>query len=191
MFRRRRIFTCHRPFRSLGRLPAGSKCTPKWRARTTCLTRGSIPKLRRLSAASPRWPRRAAGRVPRSFTSRPAGLTSWPGRWRPGLPACAQAWKCWRLHGRWSELQRLGGTIVDLLNNGGYAEQAAAIGEWLSTSLIGKPIAAAVHSPAQQPLLPTRCPSCGAAVNSKELNWLDDLTAECLYCSGPIRAESK
>ncbi len=103
---------------------------------------------------------------------------------RAGLEMLASA-------GRWSELQRLGGTTVDQLNDLGHTEQAAAIGDWLSRRLIGKPIASAVQPPAKQPLLPTRCPSCGAAVNTKEVDWLDDLTAECLYCGVPIRAESK
>jgi hypothetical protein len=35
--------------------------------------------------------------------------------------------------------------------------------------------------------LPTKCPSCGAAVRSKEVKWLDEITVECNYCSMPIR----
>ena len=37
-------------------------------------------------------------------------------------------------------------------------------------------------------VLPTKCPSCGAAVRSNEVKWLDDITAECNYCKSPIRA---
>ncbi len=42
----------------------------------------------------------------------------------------------------------------------------------------------------ERPILPTHCPSCGAAVRSDEVEWVDDLTAECDYCGSPVRAES-
>ena len=90
---------------------------------------------------------------------------------------------------RWSDLQGIGQVVVDQLNEKGYPEQAKTISDWLAASLEGKSVAAVVTPPVKQPVLPTRCPSCGAAVNSKEMGWLDDLTAECLYCGGPIRAE--
>ncbi len=38
-------------------------------------------------------------------------------------------------------------------------------------------------------ILPTHCPSCGAAVRPDEVEWLDELTAECDYCGSPVRAE--
>jgi hypothetical protein len=94
-------------------------------------------------------------------------------------------------NGRWPELQHFGQMVVDQLTEKGLREQAAEISNWLSGTLAGK----TVESPAaggavKQPLLPTRCPSCGAAMNSKEVTWLDETTAECLYCGGPVRAES-
>ncbi len=92
--------------------------------------------------------------------------------------------------GRWAELQRFGPVVVEQLKEKGLTEQAASISDWISTTLAGK----AVGNPAaptitKQPLLPTRCPSCGATVNSMEVTWLDDRTAECVYCGGPVRAE--
>jgi hypothetical protein len=91
---------------------------------------------------------------------------------------------------RWSDLEGVGLAVVDQLNEKGYPVQAKIISDWLAVNLEGKSVAAAVTPPAKQPVLPTRCPSCGAGVNSKEVSWLDDLTAECLYCGGSIRAES-
>jgi hypothetical protein len=93
-------------------------------------------------------------------------------------------------NGRWTDLQRFGPLVVDQLNEKGLTEQAAEISEWVSTTLAGKTIPAAVTAPTKQPLLPTRCPACGAVVNAKEVAWLDELTAECLYCGGPMRAEN-
>ena len=42
-------------------------------------------------------------------------------------------------------------------------------------------------SSAKKPLLPTHCPSCGAAVLPDEVEWLDESTAGCAYCGNPIR----
>jgi hypothetical protein len=42
----------------------------------------------------------------------------------------------------------------------------------------------------KKPILPTHCPSCGAAVKPDEVEWLDDITAECGYCGSPVREES-
>ncbi len=44
--------------------------------------------------------------------------------------------------------------------------------------------------PYKRAALPTHCPSCGAAVKSNEVEWLDDATAECDYCGSPVRAEA-
>ena len=40
---------------------------------------------------------------------------------------------------------------------------------------------------AEKPILPTHCPSCGGAVRPDEIEWLDDVTAECAYCGSPVR----
>lgn len=37
--------------------------------------------------------------------------------------------------------------------------------------------------------LPAVCPHCGAAVRSDEVEWIDAFSAECIYCSGIIRAD--
>jgi hypothetical protein len=36
-------------------------------------------------------------------------------------------------------------------------------------------------------VLPTHCPSCGAALRPDEIEWLDESTAECAYCGSPVR----
>jgi hypothetical protein len=41
----------------------------------------------------------------------------------------------------------------------------------------------------KRPTLPTHCHSCGAAVRPNEVEWLDEVTAECDYCGSPIRGE--
>ena len=44
-------------------------------------------------------------------------------------------------------------------------------------------------APAKKAVLPAHCPSCGAAVRPDEVEWLDDITAECDYCGSPVRGE--
>ena len=41
----------------------------------------------------------------------------------------------------------------------------------------------------RRPILPTHCPSCGAGIRPYEIEWLDDVTAECDYCGSPVRGE--
>jgi hypothetical protein len=40
---------------------------------------------------------------------------------------------------------------------------------------------------AKRPSIPTHCPSCGAPLRPDEVDWLDDVTAECGYCGSPVR----
>ena len=42
----------------------------------------------------------------------------------------------------------------------------------------------------RRPMLPTHCPSCGAAIRPYEIEWLDEVTAECDYCGNPLREDS-
>jgi hypothetical protein len=35
--------------------------------------------------------------------------------------------------------------------------------------------------------LPTNCPKCGALVHSQDINWIDDQSAECIYCGSMIQ----
>ena len=46
-------------------------------------------------------------------------------------------------------------------------------------------------TPTQKPILPTHCPSCGAAIKPDVVEWLDDVTAECGYCGSPVLEENK
>ena len=42
-------------------------------------------------------------------------------------------------------------------------------------------------APTKRPILPTHCPACGGAVHPDEVEWLDDVSAECAYCGSPVR----
>ncbi|MFW9849514.1 MAG: hypothetical protein ACFFF4_10245 [Candidatus Thorarchaeota archaeon] len=36
--------------------------------------------------------------------------------------------------------------------------------------------------------LPTKCPSCGAAISQEGIDWVGPLEAKCNYCGGTVRA---
>jgi hypothetical protein len=40
-----------------------------------------------------------------------------------------------------------------------------------------------------KPVLPTTCPRCGGPIRSDEVEWPDEVTAECPYCGSAVRAQ--
>ena len=92
-------------------------------------------------------------------------------------------------HASWPHLHRAGNRAVAELNQHGLADEANEISEWLKASLPENFDAASYATPVKKPVLPTHCPSCGAAVRPDEVDWLDDITAECNYCGSPVREE--
>lgn len=94
---------------------------------------------------------------------------------------------------RWGLLYQIGNRLRDELREKGYTAESEELEEWLAETLPeDSDEVAEVKSKLQEehPLLPTNCPNCGAPVNSTEVIWMDDYTAECLYCGSAIRAES-
>src|SRR5215216_466632 len=65
--------------------------------------------------------------------------------------------------------------------------EATEMESWLARLAPEMPGMESKPAPAKRPVLPTHCPSCGAAVRPDEVEWLDDVTAECVYCGSPIR----
>jgi len=91
---------------------------------------------------------------------------------------------------RFQRLQALGDRIVTELNERGLTveadEIASVIKNNMPTNQISQPAA-----PMKHPVLPTHCPSCGAALHPHEVEWLDEVTAECDYCGSPVRSETE
>ncbi|MBN8657392.1 MAG: hypothetical protein J0M11_16800 [Anaerolineae bacterium] len=89
---------------------------------------------------------------------------------------------------RYHRLRKAGARIVDELRERGLTAEAAEVESVLRNN---DQVAAEKEAPASQKraILPTHCPSCGAAMRPDEVEWLDDLTAECDYCGSPVRAE--
>lgn len=81
-------------------------------------------------------------------------------------------------------LHDAGARVVSELNEHELSKEASEIETWLKTVL---PPQTSFVQAAKRPLLPTQCPSCGAGVRPDEVEWLDEVTAECAYCGSPIR----
>ena len=88
--------------------------------------------------------------------------------------------------GRIARMQAFGQRAVDELNAHGLNAEAEEIASLLNGNT-PKEKSTAQSAAAKRPILPTHCPSCGAAVRPNEVEWLDDVTAECDYCGSPIR----
>jgi len=89
---------------------------------------------------------------------------------------------------RFQRMQVLGQRIVVELRERGLKAEAQEILGLLQNNL---PQNEVVESQAEikKPPLPTHCPSCGAAVRPNEVEWLDEVTAECDYCGSPVRGD--
>lgn len=89
-------------------------------------------------------------------------------------------------------IYRAGGRAVIQLKNHGFANEASQLEAFVKGLLpAGFTPPPSFDAPAakKKAVLPTHCPSCGAGVRPDEVDWLDDLTAECAYCGSPVRGE--
>jgi hypothetical protein len=90
---------------------------------------------------------------------------------------------------RFHRLYKVGGRIIEELRERGLNAEADEVASVLRNN-DQAPAEREAPAPKKRAILPTHCPSCGAAVRPDEVEWLDELTAECDYCGSPIRAES-
>ena len=93
--------------------------------------------------------------------------------------------------GRWNELRRIGNRVVTTLQERKCGTEAKIIAEWLENALadyggISEP-AIPERSTKKRPHLPLQCPSCGGPIHPKEVEWVDDVTAECNFCGNLVR----
>ena len=87
--------------------------------------------------------------------------------------------------GRFHRMRILGQRVVQELKTRGLNAEAEEVAGLLGASQPNQ--LPAESAPVKHPILPTHCPSCGGAVRSDELEWIDNITAECDYCGSPLR----
>jgi tetratricopeptide (TPR) repeat protein len=91
--------------------------------------------------------------------------------------------------GQVQKLYNSGMRVVTALKARNLAVEAKQIEDYLKTTLPGgfqTGPAGAIQKPR---VLPINCPGCGGPIRSDEVEWADELTAECPYCGSGIRAE--
>ncbi len=104
-----------------------------------------------------------------------------------GIPSLKRGLELFAQRGQLIKLHRASRRVIADLNGRGLIAEATELKSWLNHM---SPSMAAIETPsapAKRPTLPTHCPSCGAGVRPDEVEWLDDVTAECAYCGSPIR----
>jgi len=91
--------------------------------------------------------------------------------------------------GQLGKVFNAGNRIVGELNQRGLTHEAGQIAEHMKSLLPAfNAMSESVHS--RKAALPTHCPGCGAPVRPDEVDWLDDVTAECAFCGSPVRGEN-
>jgi len=109
------------------------------------------------------------------------------GQVKLGMPSLKRGLELFAQRGQWQRLHQAGARVVGELTALGLRGEAAEIESFLKGSSPSMPDAES--HPTKRPILPTHCPSCGAALRPDEVEWLDDVTAECAYCGSPVREE--
>jgi hypothetical protein len=104
-----------------------------------------------------------------------------------GMPSLRRGLELLAQRRQYTRLHRAGTRMISELNERGLNNESSEIETFLKTNLPSASSFDATKTPAKRPALPTHCPSCGAAVRPDEVEWLDDVTAECAYCGSPIR----
>lgn len=104
-----------------------------------------------------------------------------------GMPSLKRALEILAGRKQFQRLQNAGMRVVAELNERGLKTEAVDIEILLKMKLPATPTFETKETPTRKPVIPTHCPNCGAALRPDEVEWLDDLTAECGYCGSPIR----
>lgn len=107
------------------------------------------------------------------------------GQTKLGMPSLKRGLQLFAQRGQWQKLHQMGTRVVGELSARGLSNEAQEIELFLKS--LNPSMPAVEAGPAKRPILPTHCPSCGAGVRPDEVEWLDDITAECAYCGSPIR----
>lgn len=92
--------------------------------------------------------------------------------------------------GQMQRLYHAGMRFAGELKGRDQTAQAQQIEDYLKKTLPAKFSPQAGQSTAKsKPVLPTTCPGCGGPIRSDEVEWVDDLTAECPYCGSAVRGQ--
>jgi hypothetical protein len=89
--------------------------------------------------------------------------------------------------GQSGKVTNLGRRVIDELKVWGLTEQSSQIVDYIKTLVPDFSAGTPQSGPLKRPPLPTHCPGCGAPVHPDEVEWMDEITAECAFCGSPVR----
>ena len=110
------------------------------------------------------------------------------GQTKLGMPSLKRGLELLAQQDQWQKLRQMGDRTLGELSSRGLNGEAKEIEVLLAKLMPSAPVVASTSL--KRPILPTHCPSCGAALRTDEIEWLDDVTAECAYCGSPVREEN-
>jgi hypothetical protein len=84
----------------------------------------------------------------------------------------------------------VGNRLAGELNQRGLSKEAQQVSAYLKSLLPDFDADLGIPSPSKRSPLPTHCPGCGAPLRPDEVEWLDDVTAECAFCGSPVHGEN-
>jgi hypothetical protein len=101
-----------------------------------------------------------------------------------GIPSLKRGLELLAERGQFQQLHQAGMRTIAELNERGLKDEAVDIEIFLSTLV---PKTYSIEPLAKRPAIPTHCPYCSAPLRPDEVDWLDEVTAECGYCGSPVR----
>jgi len=92
--------------------------------------------------------------------------------------------------GQWQRFNNAGLRVSAELSQHGLIEQAGQIEATLKANLpAGFIPGLGIGTQKTKRVLPTNCHGCGGPLHADEVEWTDEITAECPYCGSAVRAE--
>ena len=111
------------------------------------------------------------------------------GQIKLGMPSLKRGLELFAQRGQLQRLHQAGQRIISELAARGLTDEAADMESYLKQLSPSTPILQPEQAQTKKPSLPTHCSACGAALRPDEVEWLDEVTAECAYCGSPVRDE--
>lgn len=107
-----------------------------------------------------------------------------------GMPSLKRGLSLLAQHQQYRRLLNAKSRLIDDLKARGLKNEANEIEAWFKSIAPSSSEFETKLPPSKKPILPTHCPQCGAALRLDEVEWLDEVTAECGYCGSPVREEN-
>ncbi len=112
------------------------------------------------------------------------------GETQAGMAHLRQGLALFATRGQWAKFLQSGTRLISELYSRGSAAEAKQIEDYIQATLPpGLAAGLGIGAEKTRPILPTNCPGCGGPLRSDEVEWVDEVTAECPYCGSAVRAE--